>query len=94
MSDESWDCGLLRSSNDVLQAFESVVLCLLSAGHGPKDGHFLAIDIGEQESNLCSHICLMGVLEITFNRSILRKTASAILTLTGTPRKGLGELYS
>ncbi len=41
------NCGLLYSGDDLLQAFEGVVLCLLSAGHGALDRHFLSVDVAE-----------------------------------------------
>lgn len=41
------DCGLLHSGNDLIQAFEGVVLRLLSAGHGAMDSHFLSVDVAE-----------------------------------------------
>lgn len=54
--------GLLGSADDLLQAFEGVVLCLLSARHGALDGRLLSIDVSEKEADLRSDVCLMGVL--------------------------------
>lgn len=82
MGNEIRDSGLLYSGNDLLQAFERVVLCLLSAGHGAMDGHFLSVDVTEQESNLCSHVCLMGILEFTMQEFISKQTDSVTLTQT------------
>lgn len=70
MSNETLDCDLHLPGNDLLQAFERVVFSLLGAGHGAMDGHFLSIDISENESNLCSHVCFMGILEYTLHEFI------------------------
>lgn len=29
------------------------------------DGHFFTVDVGEQKTDLCSHISLVGILEFT-----------------------------